>query len=156
MCTQVDLGLWITHPNLGQPNQTSNRGKNVKASINSPLYRRGQCSQSTMGMGTRWTASHQHWQQASSSRMSIFSNMDTGNYCVNVHDICVYLNPFFLHRFEINHTKTEENMHLFLRLVLWWTFPAIFNNICPKKVVHCFNGLTGTSRVHTVSVQLKK
>ncbi len=27
----IDLGLWITYPDLGQPSQTSDRGKNVKA-----------------------------------------------------------------------------------------------------------------------------
>jgi hypothetical protein len=74
MCACVDLGLWIKHPDLGQPSQTSDHRKNVKASMNSPTYRRWQRSQSTMGTETRWIISQNHQQYTSSSSMSTFSN----------------------------------------------------------------------------------
>jgi hypothetical protein len=63
-CVHMDLGLWISHSDLGQPSQKRDHGK-VKASINGSICRRGQCSQSNMGTGMRWTASHQHRQQTS-------------------------------------------------------------------------------------------
>ncbi len=74
----ADLGLQILHSDLGQPSQTSDRGKNVKVPINSFVCKREQCSQSTMGTRTRWTTSHQQRQQGRSSNMSTFSNMSTG------------------------------------------------------------------------------
>ncbi len=61
------LGTLDHAPDLGQPSQINDRGKNVKASINSPIYRRGQYRQYTMGMETRWTDSHRHWQQTSTA-----------------------------------------------------------------------------------------
>ncbi len=53
ICVLADLGPWILNSDLEQPSQTSDHGKNVKASINSPICRRGQCSQSKMGRGMR-------------------------------------------------------------------------------------------------------
>jgi hypothetical protein len=45
----ADLVLWILRPDLGQPSKISDRGKNVRASLNGPNCGRGQCSQSTIG-----------------------------------------------------------------------------------------------------------
>jgi hypothetical protein len=33
----------------------------VKVSMNSPICRKGLCSESIMGMGIRWNASHEHY-----------------------------------------------------------------------------------------------
>ncbi len=35
VCARSDLGLWVLHFDLGQPSQTSDHGKNVKA----PTYK---------------------------------------------------------------------------------------------------------------------
>ncbi len=80
----VHSRTWVFGSYIQQPCQTSDHGKNVKASINGPIYRRGQCSQSTMSMGMRWTTLHLHRQHVSSSSMSTFGNTSTGNNHVNV------------------------------------------------------------------------
>jgi hypothetical protein len=46
---RADFGLWILHSYIGQPSQTSGHEEKVKASINSSICRRGQCSPSIMG-----------------------------------------------------------------------------------------------------------
>ncbi len=112
MCACIDLGLQIIHPDLGRPSQTNDRGKIVKASINSPIYRRGQCRQSSLAMGVGWTILHQHWPHGKSSSMSTFSSKSAGNNPLN--DKCVYLTPFiFLCRLKINHTETTGE-HAFI------------------------------------------
>ncbi len=62
-----ELGILDQVPKFRTAKPNSDLGKNVKASINSPLYRRGQCSQSIVNIKARWTNSHQHWQHVSSS-----------------------------------------------------------------------------------------
>jgi hypothetical protein len=37
----ADLGLWISHPDLGQPSQISDHGKNVTLSTNGPTVKTG-------------------------------------------------------------------------------------------------------------------
>jgi hypothetical protein len=48
----MNLGLWVIHPDLGQPSQTDDHGKNENVSGNGPVHRRGQFSQSIMGRET--------------------------------------------------------------------------------------------------------
>jgi hypothetical protein len=57
-----ELGTLGQAPKSRRAKSHSDLGKNVKALINSPVYRRGQCSQSTIDVETRWTNSHQHQQ----------------------------------------------------------------------------------------------
>ncbi len=52
MYVRLDLGLWILTPDLSQPSQINDPGKNVKAFLNGLNCERGQCSKSTMGRGT--------------------------------------------------------------------------------------------------------
>ncbi len=72
-CTS-EPGTLDQSPNSRTAKPNSDRGKNVEAYVNSPIYRRGQWSQSTTDTGTRWTNSHQHRQHATISSMSILGN----------------------------------------------------------------------------------
>jgi hypothetical protein len=65
MCVCVDSETQIQATKSGSAKPNSEHGKSVKASINSPIYRREGCSQSTENIGTRWANSHQHQQHAS-------------------------------------------------------------------------------------------
>jgi hypothetical protein len=100
----ADLELCILHSDLGQPSQ-SDQGKNVKASTNGPICRRGQCRGSTMGIGTRWTTSHQHQQYASSACMFTFDNMNSGIIMWIYSKICVSSTPLTPFYFSLQVTK---------------------------------------------------
>jgi hypothetical protein len=50
-----ELGTLDQAPKSRTAKPNSDRGENVRASINSPVYRRGQCSQSTVDMKTKRT-----------------------------------------------------------------------------------------------------
>ncbi len=79
----MNLGLWVIRPDLGQPSQTDDHGKNVNGSGNGPIHKRGQFNQSIMGREMGLTVSYQDKQHASSSSMSMFSNTSTVNLHVN-------------------------------------------------------------------------
>jgi hypothetical protein len=92
---------------IAKPNSDS--VKNVKMFINSPIYRRGQCSQSTADMEARWTNSHQHRQHASSkyvyTQQCKWKGIITKAY--NNNPTCISSFPFF-RRLKINYTASKK------------------------------------------------
>jgi hypothetical protein len=76
VCVRTDLGLWILHSDLGQPSQKVTVGR-CEYVYKQPYCRRGQCSRSIMGKGTKWTTSHQHRQHTSNLSMFKFTIMGT-------------------------------------------------------------------------------
>ncbi len=64
VCEGVDSKIPSRAPKTGASKPNSDRGKRVKTSTNSPIFRREQHSQTTMNIWTKWTDWHQHHQHA--------------------------------------------------------------------------------------------
>jgi hypothetical protein len=118
----MDLDPWILLLDLGQPSQTSDHGKNVKASINCPICRRGQCNQSTVGVGARRTTSRQQRSTLLAQVCLHLAIWTKGQPCecivMYVHNLSsLYFSP----QVKNKPYETKGELVLFLRTVLLQT-----------------------------------
>ncbi len=115
--SMCELGTSSQAPKSGRAKSNSDHGKSVTASINNPIYRRGQCSQSTVGI-TRWTNSHQHQQHTSSSSTVcpfLAVQMQENNHRSNV-IMCLHAWPilFFCRRLKSKPYRLGEKYEFLL------------------------------------------